>query len=429
MSKKELHLPCEYLLNYSVYCYRWFLKLGHKVKDVKIKHYGRHKNAPFHTVEIIPDLIYDDYLAYFTFLEEIIEKNNINIEKINLNNIKSEANRSDIDLVLPYVDSADINWQKLFVQYNPKGATLEAVNAKNRFRGQGDFFRYFFRCIAANASWVRKVHLIVQSPSQVPTWLNTDKVHIVYHKDIIPAKFLPCFSSSLIEMFVSKIPGLAKKFIYLNDDLFITNKVSPEDFFDDNCVKMNFEKHTNLDSITAKTFLNSYNLGTAQKEKTYYICPKHSVSAYLLDDMKAFDRLYKQEILKSCTKFRADNNLNIYMYALYMKSNNHTKASAVRFEYMCSQTNFKNISWIINTKNIQVVCLNDTSDTENIYKNIDLNNYFANNYPYASQYELNYDYTKIKKKKKNSSLAIEKQKATKSNRTVAFGRDDCYLYF
>ena len=65
MNKKELHLPCEYLLNYSTYCYKWFLKLGHNVKNIKMKHYGRHKKAPFDNVEWIPDLIYEDYISYF----------------------------------------------------------------------------------------------------------------------------------------------------------------------------------------------------------------------------------------------------------------------------------------------------------------------------------------------------------------------------
>lgn len=423
MSKKELHLPCEYLLNYSIYCYKWFLKLGHKVKDIKLKHYGRHKKAPFNEVEIIPDLIYDDYLAYFTFIENIIEKNKLDIKKINLSNIKSDAHRSEIDLVVPYVDSADPAWQKLFVQYNPSKTTLEAVNAKNRFRGQGDFFKNWFRCVAENAPWIRKIHLIVQSPSQVPAWLNTDKVHIVYHKDIIPAKFLPCFSSSLIEMFITKIPGLSDKFLYANDDIFITNKIKPDDFFTEDKVKLNFEKHTNLSNITAKTFLNSYNLGTGLSETTYYICPKHSIACYLRKDMEAFDKKYEKEILASCTRFRAENNLNIYMYAMYMKTMEHTTASKVNFQYMCTTSNFKDLEDIYK-KNIQVICLNDTSETENIYQNKDLLKFFNRYYPNACKYELDYD---LVGKNKSSQPKVEKIEIKKDIR--ADGQSNTYLYF
>lgn len=73
-----------------------------------------------------------------------------------------------IDLVVPYVDASDKNWQAEFLKYNAK-KTSEAVNAKNRFRGQGDFFRYFFRSVAKNMPWINNVFLLVMSKSQVPS--------------------------------------------------------------------------------------------------------------------------------------------------------------------------------------------------------------------------------------------------------------------
>ena len=110
---------------------------------------------------------------------ELIEKYIVEhreLPKTLLNNLG--APQPGIDIVVPYVDSLDTNWQKLFEEYNPKTVS-EGVNAKNRFRGQGDFFKYFFRGIDKYMPWVRKVHLVVQSESQVPTWINKDKVHNV----------------------------------------------------------------------------------------------------------------------------------------------------------------------------------------------------------------------------------------------------------
>ena len=54
---------------------------------------------------------------------------------------------------------------------------------------------------------------------------------MVSHEDIFPNKsHLPVFSSPAIEANLHRIPGLSKKFIYFNDDVFLGAKVLPEDF-------------------------------------------------------------------------------------------------------------------------------------------------------------------------------------------------------
>lgn len=62
-----------------------------------------------------------------------------------------------IDLVVPYVDNTDPIWQHIHDKYTSNiGLTKQSVqvgdnnNSKNRFRSQGDFFRYFFRCVEKN---------------------------------------------------------------------------------------------------------------------------------------------------------------------------------------------------------------------------------------------------------------------------------------
>src|SRR5690606_9721486 len=47
----------------------------------------------------------------------------------------------------------------------------------------------------------------------------------------IPTKYLPVFNSSLIEIYLHKIPGLADRFVYFNDDFFIINNITEERFF------------------------------------------------------------------------------------------------------------------------------------------------------------------------------------------------------
>ena len=54
---------------------------------------------------------------------------------------------SKIDIVIPYVDCTDRNWQELFKKYNNSSTIDQEINGESRFRGQGDFFKYMFRGI------------------------------------------------------------------------------------------------------------------------------------------------------------------------------------------------------------------------------------------------------------------------------------------
>ena len=136
----------------------------------------------------------------------------------------------DIDYVFPWVDPTDKKWQEQYKKAKGEDVSLQ----DSRFRDLG-FLKYTFRSIAKNMPWIRKVHFIVSSPSQVPSWLNKKTVNVVYHKDIIPKQFLPTFNSDTIEMFLPNIPDLADKIIYANDDCYTYNLTKPQDFFNVKC--------------------------------------------------------------------------------------------------------------------------------------------------------------------------------------------------
>lgn len=100
----------------------------------------------------------------------------------------------------------------------------------NRYRDSGEL-RYSLRSIVKNAPWIRRIFLVTDN--QIPAWLNleTEKLTVVTHEDIFPNKsHLPVFSSPAIETHLHRIPGLSKKFIYFNDDVFLGAPVYPEDF-------------------------------------------------------------------------------------------------------------------------------------------------------------------------------------------------------
>ena len=140
-----------------------------------------------------------------------------------------------MDAVITYVDGLDPLWQEDY-----RTSMGGPVMAK-RFRDWGTL-RFLLRGIETHLPFVRNVYLVVSRESQVPEWAS-EKLKIVYHRDIIPERFLPVFNSTAIEMFLHRIPGLDEEFIYLNDDFFPLRDCRPEDFFRDGKAGVSFQRH------------------------------------------------------------------------------------------------------------------------------------------------------------------------------------------
>ena len=136
---------------------------------------------------------------------------------------------NNIDIVIPWVDGSDPEWQQDFRKY----AALEMGRDNNteiRYR-DWDNLQYLFRGIEKFVPWVRKVHFI--TTGQKPKWLNMNasKLNFVRHEDFIPKEFLPTFSVRPIELNLHRIEGLSEQFVYFNDDYFLLRPVKPERFF------------------------------------------------------------------------------------------------------------------------------------------------------------------------------------------------------
>jgi hypothetical protein len=136
----------------------------------------------------------------------------------------------DIDFVITWVDMDDPKWRVDFTKYSGKIDNSKNEVSVARFRDYG-FLKYWFRGVEKFAPWVRKIYFV--TCGQKPEWLNPDhpKLTLINHSDYIPTKFLPVFNSSLIEIYLHKIPGLTDHFVYFNDDFFITNHTEEGRFF------------------------------------------------------------------------------------------------------------------------------------------------------------------------------------------------------
>lgn len=135
-----------------------------------------------------------------------------------------------IDFVVPWVDDTDPVWRAKKAEYT--GAEMTVGNEEARYR-DWDTLKYWFRGVEKYASWVRYVYFVTDD--QKPDWLNVDhpKLKWVKHTQYIPEQYLPTFNSHTIEWYMDRLPGLSEQFVYFNDDVFLIDKVEPEDFFVD----------------------------------------------------------------------------------------------------------------------------------------------------------------------------------------------------
>lgn len=170
--------------------------------------------------------------------------------------------KPQIDIVVPWVDGNDTNWQKEKFQYmQANDGDLRII----RYRDWG-LMKYWFRGVEKSLPWINKIHFITWG--HLPDFLNTNhpKLNIVKHSDYIPAEYLPTFSSHAIELNLHRLEGLSEHFIYANDDTFFLQPLDESFFFSEDGLPkdaaiqnvLQFRETTGIAHITANdlTYLN-----------------------------------------------------------------------------------------------------------------------------------------------------------------------------
>lgn len=135
-----------------------------------------------------------------------------------------------IDVVILWVDGTDDDWIKMYNKYAP----IHMKKSSNRYR-DWDTIRYVFRGIERFMPWVNKIHFV--TCGQKPSWMVDEhpKINFISHDNIFKDKVdLPVFNSSAIELNIHRIPNLASKFIYFNDDTLVLKETSRVRFFKNN---------------------------------------------------------------------------------------------------------------------------------------------------------------------------------------------------
>lgn len=323
--------------------------------------------------DICEDMFYCNrtFISYVTKLK--IQYNNNWYEDFKKSILKSglDIRKSDtmiamhkIDYVFPYVDNNDKEWQNIHNIY--KGPCKGESNTINRYRSWDNLI-YVFRGIEKNLPFINKVHFIVMQDSQVPKWINRENVHIVYHKDYIPEKFLPTFNSCTLELFMNNIPELSEYYLYGNDDTFPILELYPNELYENGYPRIrmseyNLNYHTRIeDESFNRQCENSYLISTqefADIHKTYR--PAHTIIPIIKTSGLHLWKLYDTEFENSISMFREHKNINQYIYTNYKYAESNYKFTHI--SNMCKYLNMKNIQNVVDeikSQKSKILCIND----------------------------------------------------------------------
>lgn len=221
-----------------------------------------------------------------------------------------------IDFVVTWVDMNDPKWQRDFSKYSGKIDNSKNELSIARFRDYG-LLKYWFRGIEKFTPWVRNIHFV--TCGQKPDWLNADhpKLRLVSHEDYIPQEFLPSFNSSVLEIYLHKIPGIADHFVYFNDDFFPINHIPQERFFENGLPKDIAAFRMNLGmSLWNKCLRNNIRIINKRFDKKEVMARDHDKWFY--EDYGSRGRLTR--LLSSYDKFitlRTPHNAQPYLKSTF----------------------------------------------------------------------------------------------------------------
>lgn len=237
----------------------------------------------------------------------------------------------DIDMVYLWVDGNDPKWRAKRQMLDGNMKYDVSADCKGRY-ADNDELKYSLRALEMYAPWIN--HIYIVTDEQVPAWLDESnpRVTIVDHKDILPPEALPCFNSTVIEHFLSKIPGLSEHFLYGNDDMFFNREVVPGDFFGRDglpVVRIAYRRPMRklqvwYDTKVRGRRLNHYNhvianaASLVEGKYGHYYGGKshHNIDAYLKSDLEETRREFLSAIIPTVPNhIRCDSDIERHLYA------------------------------------------------------------------------------------------------------------------
>lgn len=326
---------------------------------------------------------------------------------------------NEIDFIITWVDGNDPKWQDEYQKYIDN----KEVNFAH-YRDYGTL-KYWFRAVEKYAPWVNKVHFV--TCGQIPEWMNVNhpKLNLVNHSDYIPKEYLPTFSANPIELNFHRINGLARQFVYFNDDTFLTAPTEKKDFFvnglpcdsatfsalipsvkgevityilfnDLLLINANYNKQRCLKTNLGKWFSFKYGIDLF---KNFYYAPIGKFSGFVNPHLpnsflkSTFEEVWKKEgnyLDNVClNRFRTKEDVNQYLFRYWrlVKGEFFPRSPKIGTCYTIGYDN-NLIENVLKNKNKKMLCINDNSNLENIDEySIQLIKLFEKYFPEKSSFE------------------------------------------
>ncbi|KAL7715630.1 hypothetical protein QTN25_006728 [Entamoeba marina] len=280
-----------------------------------------------------------------------------------------------IDVVWTYVNGSEPKFVKKLKKYGK-------VVDPQRYRDYGSLF-YSMRSVYKNVEFSKKWFLVVESESQIPTFLNQStfkesngyQLEIIYHHQIFPdPKQLPNFNSAAIESNFHRIPGLSECFIYLNDDFFVHNPVDKSFFVESDGRPIVYSTKKNVPRSEPHNFwarqlrytsviLNRY-FETPNKKRKYISHNAYFMKKSILEDLNT--KFQNVMDLTRSQRFRTRNDVVIpFMHAQFALEQNlavgrtEDRKYAVYMYFNEHESKIDRVSNTLKKKNLRFYCLND----------------------------------------------------------------------
>jgi len=279
-----------------------------------------------------------------------------------------EEQRRDIDLIVPMVFPDDPEWQAEYRR--AKGGAAPETHVRYRSWGTEELL---IRCCLKYMPWLRRIYILLARESQVRPWMGSlavqhaglPEVRVVFHREFMPQRYLPCFASPCMEMFLHRIPGLGEQFIYANDDMFPLSPLVPEDFFRDGlpCQRITDRAYPAAPGLFQRKCMWQQNMIGRPFGRHFtktYPDTGHVFSAILKSSCEEVWRRHGGEIAMYISPLRrTDRSANNWIYQLYQQYSGRYVDHRPPSHYTDDTTPTARVADIIRDPGAGIVCLND----------------------------------------------------------------------
>ena len=137
-----------------------------------------------------------------------------------------------IDLYIMWVNGSDPKWfSRMKKTANERNLVFDDNYFVSRYQEHSEL-KWSLRSVEKHLPWIHKIHIVTDK--QFPNWMNIShpKLHFVNH-DFLFYPGYHSFNSHAIQYLMYKIPGISRRVIMTDDDMFFLQKIEPNYFFDE----------------------------------------------------------------------------------------------------------------------------------------------------------------------------------------------------